>query len=118
MSKTLLQAVLKTEIPDATPIRRSAIVDAIFDAFTRELAISGRLLLPGTGALVVRVRPKRIGRNPATGEQLELPSKAFARFTPAQRLVRALNPPDAAIGDEADDALADGNGDERKPARR
>lgn len=36
--------------------------------------------LPGIGKLVLMDRKARIGRNPATGEQIEIPAKTVVKF--------------------------------------
>jgi DNA-binding protein HU-beta len=40
--------------------------------------------LPGIGKLVVVKRKPRMGRNPATGEQIKIPAKTVVRFRVAK----------------------------------
>jgi DNA-binding protein HU-beta len=47
--------------------------------------------LPGIGKLVVVKRKARMGRNPATGEQIKIPAKTVVRF----RIAKACK--DAAV---------------------
>jgi len=44
----------------------------------------------GLGKLYVRRTKPRIGRNPATGEMIQIPSKKRVRFTPAKVLKEAV----------------------------
>ena len=43
-------------------------------------------VIPGLGKLVVKKRPARTGRNPATGETIKIKAKKVAKFT----LVKAV----------------------------
>lgn len=47
--------------------------------------------LPGIGKLKPKTRAARTGRNPATGEELDIPEKVTVAFKPAKALVDALN---------------------------
>ena len=49
-----------------------------------------KLPLLGLGKLYVRRTKPRIGRNPATGEMIQIPSKKRVRFTPAKVLKDAV----------------------------
>jgi DNA-binding protein HU-beta len=40
--------------------------------------------LPGLGKLVLRNRAARMGRNPATGEQIQIPAKRVVKFRVAK----------------------------------
>lgn len=40
--------------------------------------------LPGIGKLKLRNRAARIGRNPATGEQIQIPAKRVVKFSVAK----------------------------------
>lgn len=46
--------------------------------------------LPGLGKLKPTTRAGRMGRNPKTGEPLEIPAKHSAKFVPAKALRDAL----------------------------
>jgi DNA-binding protein HU-beta len=43
-------------------------------------------VLPGLGKLELTDRAARNGRNPATGEAMEIPAKKVVRFKPSQEL--------------------------------
>lgn len=90
MSKSLLMRVLKRHLPARHPSELTVLAESIFDAFTEELAVTGKLNLPGTGSLRVKRRTARRGRNPSTGAVIFIPEKLVVRFAPAGRLTRAL----------------------------
>lgn len=46
--------------------------------------------LPGIGKLVVRNRAARIGRNPKTGEQIQIPAKRVVKFRVAKACKEAI----------------------------
>src|SRR6202789_2140962 len=52
----------------------------------RELKKEGSIRLAGLGIFRKRKLAARIGRNPATGEQIRIPARTRLRFTPAKAL--------------------------------
>lgn len=44
----------------------------------------GEVTLPGLGKLVKKHRDERMGRNPATGEQIKIPAKTVVKFRVAK----------------------------------
>ena len=46
--------------------------------------------LPGIGKIQVRQTKPRVGRNPATGEQIRIPAKRRVRLTPSKALKDAV----------------------------
>lgn len=49
--------------------------------------------IPGIGKLVVQKRKARMGRNPATGEQIKIPAKTVLKFRIAKACKDAVTPP-------------------------
>ena len=49
--------------------------------------------IPGIGKLVIVNRKKRMGRNPATGEEIEIPAKKVLKFRIAKAAKDAVAPP-------------------------
>ncbi|WP_020164680.1 HU family DNA-binding protein [Methyloversatilis discipulorum] len=49
------------------------------------------ITLPGIGKLKPKTRAARAGRNPATGEEVQIPEKVTVAFKPAKPLIDALN---------------------------
>lgn len=48
------------------------------------------LTLPGIGKLKAVAKPARTGRNPKTGEEMEIPAKTAVKFTAAKALKDAV----------------------------
>jgi DNA-binding protein HU-beta len=56
----------------------------VFDKLTgmayKEVKKSGEFVVPGFGKMVKMHRKARIGRNPATGEEIKIPAKTVVKF--------------------------------------
>ena len=57
-----------------------------------ELKRSGEFVLPGMVKLVRQERNARIGRNPATGESIQIPAKTVVKARIAKQLKDAVLP--------------------------
>ena len=66
-------------------------VDATFEAIASELAGGGEVAVAGFGKFSVSERSAREGRNPATGETIQIAASKAARFSAASGLKSALN---------------------------
>ena len=56
----------------------------------RELKKGGSIRLAGLGIFRKRKLAARVGRNPATGEQIKIPARTRLRFTPAKALKESV----------------------------
>lgn len=64
-------------VADETGIKKTdtaKVIDAILAVTIRSLTTNGEALLPGIGKLVRKERPARKGRNPKTGEVVDIPA--------------------------------------------
>jgi DNA-binding protein HU-beta len=61
-------------------------LDELNELVTRQLKKEGSLRLAGLGVFRKRKTKARMGRNPATGEQIKIPARTRLRFTPAKAL--------------------------------
>lgn len=68
-----------------------AAVDAVVEAISGALAGGDKVSLPGFGTFDVRERSARAGRNPQTGEAMEIAASRSAGFKPASALKQSLN---------------------------
>ena len=68
-----------------------AIVNAILDEITAALAEGNRVELRGFGAFSVKHRPARTGRNPRTGEAVDVAEKWVPFFKTGKELRDRLN---------------------------
>jgi DNA-binding protein HU-beta len=65
-------------------------LEEITNLVVRELKKEGSLRLAGLGIFRKRKSKARMGRNPATGEQIKIPARTRLRFTPAKSLKDAV----------------------------
>ncbi|WP_338241924.1 integration host factor subunit beta [Aurantiacibacter hainanensis] len=87
----LLQA-LSADNPDLRPEEIEQVVDIFFEEITQRLAEGGRVELRGFGTFSTRERDARVGRNPRTGEQVDVPAKRVPYFKPGKEMRERLNP--------------------------
>lgn len=68
------QAITKTKAKD--------VVDAVLANIAIGVRDSKKLVLPGFGIFKAETRKARVGRNPQTGEKLEIAAKEVVKFKP------------------------------------
>lgn len=91
----MIRSELVQKLADANPglaLRDvEAIVTVFFDEMTRQLAAGGRVELRGFGAFSTRARDARAGRNPRTGETVDVNAKRVPYFKPGKEMRARLN---------------------------
>jgi DNA-binding protein HU-beta len=68
------------------------VVETVIDAVANELAAGGEVSLAGFGKFSVSRRAARQGRNPATGQMIQIAASNAAKFSAASALKKRLNP--------------------------
>ncbi len=91
MIRSELLAALAKENPDLRADEVERVVEVFFDEITQRLADGGRVELRGFGAFSTRARDARKGRNPRTGETVEVPGKRVPYFKPGKEIRQRLN---------------------------
>ncbi len=76
---------------ETTATAANKVVDALIATVAAELAAGNDVMLPGLGKFSVSERAARIGRNPATGEELQIAAKRAPKFSAATALKNALS---------------------------
>ncbi len=66
-------------------------VDSVFDSITSQLAAGGDVRLVGFGTFAVARRKATTGRNPRTGETIQIKASNAAKFKAGKALKDALN---------------------------
>ncbi|MFN3591398.1 MAG: integration host factor subunit beta [Thermaurantiacus sp.] len=91
----MIRSELVQKIADANPhlsIRDAErVVDTVLDSIADTLAAGGRAELRGFGTFSTRARDARTGRNPRTGEAVEVEAKRVPHFKPGKELRERLN---------------------------
>jgi DNA-binding protein HU-beta len=67
-----------------------AILNGLVDLLTKHLKKGDRIRLAGLGVLVVRRRAARMGRNPATGEPIQIKASKKVAFRAAKELKESI----------------------------
>ena len=91
----MIRSELVQKLTDANPGLAAqdieSIVTTFFDEVTRRLAANGRVELRGFGAFSTRAREARTGRNPRTGDMVEVGAKRVPYFKPGKEMRARLN---------------------------
>jgi integration host factor subunit beta len=91
MIRSELVQKLCNDFPDLSQREVENVVSAFFDSITDQLATGGRVELRGFGAFSTRQRDARTGRNPRTGEAVDVKAKRVPYFKPGKEMRERLN---------------------------
>ncbi len=87
-SELVIRLAQKTSLSKADAKKA---VDTIFDEIVSTLAEGNRVELRNFGILSLRTRNPRIGRNPKTGEKVQVAQKRIPFFKAGKAVKKALN---------------------------
>ena len=91
MIRSELLQLLEQENPGLRSDEIEKILDIFFNNIIERLAEGGRVELRGFGAFSTRAREPRKGRNPRTGEAVDVPAKRVPYFKPGKEMRARLN---------------------------
>ncbi len=91
MIRSELLLALAKENPELRADDIEQIADVFFDEIGQRLAEGGRVELRGFGAFSTRERDARKGRNPRTGDSVEVPGKRVPFFKPGKEMRERVN---------------------------
>ncbi|WP_156678095.1 integration host factor subunit beta [Sphingomonas profundi] len=91
MIRSELVQLLAEENPDLAQREVERIVSVFFDTIAAHLATGRRVELRGFGAFSTRARVARVGRNPRTGDPVEVDAKSVPYFKPGKEMRLRLN---------------------------
>ncbi|MBU3078963.1 integration host factor subunit beta [Sphingomonas quercus] len=91
MIRSELIQLLSRDHPDLPIKDVERIVTTFFDTITVHLASGGRVELRGFGAFSTRGREARTGRNPRTGDAVDVQAKRVPYFKPGKEMRARLN---------------------------
>ena len=80
-----------SRVSDLTKKHSEVIVDTVFKSIIDALHRGEKIELRGFGSFRLRNRKSRTGRNPKTGEKVEVPSKKIPYFKPGKELKELIN---------------------------
>lgn len=67
------------------------VVNTVFESIVETLKTGEKIELRGFGSFRIRQRDSRMGRNPKTGEKVDVPAKRIPYFKPGKELRELLN---------------------------
>ena len=86
----MTKSELITQLSDkfSQPVHKDAelSVKTIIDSLSNSLSKGGRVEIRGFGSFSLNHRPARLGRNPKTGEKVNVPEKFVPHFKPGKEL--------------------------------
>ena len=85
MNKGQLIDAVATELGDSKASASRA-VDAVIASITGGIKADDAVTIVGFGTFAKKDRPARTGRNPATGEPMQIPASRTVAFRPSQSL--------------------------------
>lgn len=74
-----------------TKTKSNEIVDVIVSTISEALKSGDKVTLVGFGTFTTTQRDARKGRNPKTGETIEIPAKRVAKFKAGTELTKSVN---------------------------
>ncbi|MDX8397143.1 MAG: integration host factor subunit beta [Mariprofundaceae bacterium] len=86
MTKSELVELVTEAYGHITRREAEVVVNEVFDAISGALAAGDRVELRGFGSFTVKKRQARVGRNPKTGEAVQVPAKVVPHFKPGKEL--------------------------------
>ena len=86
MTKSELIARLAERFPQLVAKDADLAVKMVLDALTSALVKGDRIEIRGFGSFALNYRPPRIGRNPKSGEKVQVPAKYVPHFKAGKEL--------------------------------
>lgn len=90
MTKAELVDKIYTKAGLPTKAKAEEALDAVIATLREALAAGESVTFTGFGSFKVVERAARKGRNPRTGEDIEIPASKIAKFTPGKGLKDAI----------------------------
>ena len=79
------------EKADLTKADAGRALDAMMEGVTKGLKDAGKVTLVGFGTFTAKARAAKTGRNPQTGEPVQIPTRTVPGFKAGNKLKDALN---------------------------
>ncbi|MBU1222070.1 integration host factor subunit alpha [Myxococcota bacterium] len=78
-------------VPGLAKKEAAELVDAIFNTLKKTIENGENIKISGFGNFIIRTKGSRPGRNPKTGENIEIVDRRVLTFRPSQILKKTLN---------------------------
>ena len=90
----MTKAELVEEVSEKTGLPKKQaeiVVNTVFESIVETLKTGEKIELRGFGSFRIRQRDSRTGRNPKTGDKVDVPAKRIPYFKPGKELRELLN---------------------------
>ncbi|RME62488.1 MAG: integration host factor subunit beta, partial [Nitrospirae bacterium] len=91
MTRSELIGRISKKLDGYTLKQTQIIVESFFEAIAEALKRGEKIEIRGFGSFRVKKRRPRQGRNPKTGEKVDVPEKRVVHFKPSRELLALLN---------------------------
>jgi len=95
-------------VSDLTKKHSEVIVNTVFESIVDALCKDEKIELRGFGSFRIRQRRSRQGRNPKTGDKVDVPAKRIPYFKPGKELKELINSTPGSAETAASPALSSG----------
>jgi len=92
VTKSELIAILTDRYPQLSGRDVGDAVNAILDAMTQAMVYGQRIEIRGFGSFSLSLRAPRLGRNPKSGENVQVPGKQVPHFKAGKELRERVDP--------------------------
>jgi len=86
----LIEKIFAEQGPRVSKAQASRALDSVVNGVTAALKRGERVTISGFGTFSASRRKARVGRNPQTGQPINIPARTVARFTPGKELREEL----------------------------
>jgi len=96
MAKVMTKSQVEAHLSEKAGIQKkaaAAVLEHLAALATKEVKGGGQFVVPGLGKAVKAHRKARVGRNPQTGEPINIPAKTVVKFRLAKAFKDAVVPP-------------------------
>ncbi len=91
MTRSELVDRLHSRVPTLTHDDVKSVVDVILEAITSTVVAGSRVEIRGFGSFSLNYRQPRVGRNPKSGEAVQIPGKYVPHFKAGKEIREGVN---------------------------
>jgi len=91
LTKSELVAYISKDQPQLSEQDVELAVNSMLERMSEALVNGERIEIRGFGSMTLHYRPPRIGRNPKTGEKVQVPEKYVPHFKPGASLRKRVD---------------------------
>jgi integration host factor subunit beta len=91
MTRSELVDRLHSRVPTLTHEDAKSVANVILDAITRSMVADSRVEIRGFGSFSLSYRQPRVGRNPKSGEKVQVPGKYVPYFKAGKEMREGVN---------------------------